>query len=79
MLCCFSFSMAQEGRSLSLPARCAFVMTKAQRAPRKHGWLIGKGENNLRSEDFSPAGRCALVIRNAQRVFYDARPIICST
>jgi hypothetical protein len=73
------FWSARKGRSLSLAARCAFVMTNAQRARPKRGWSIRKGGNNLKSADFSSPERCAFAITKAQRASYVRRPIMCST
>jgi hypothetical protein len=39
------FSLARGQRSLSLPARCAFVMTEAQRAQPRCGWPLKNAGN----------------------------------
>ena len=63
---------AQRERPLPLPPRCAFVMTKAQRAAaRRVNSRASCQEKNRRPKDFGPANRCAFVARKAQRATYE--------
>jgi hypothetical protein len=60
-------SRAEVARPLSLPPRCAFVVTNAQRAPAQPRWHIGNAVFILQNRYFDPPRRCAFVTRNAQR------------
>jgi len=66
---------AEKARPLSLQARCAFVMTNAQRAARNTRWRNANGEMNFRSGDFCSAARCAFVMTKAQRASYVRRRV----
>ena len=50
-----------------IPARCAVVMTNAQRARTEPARRVRSGEKILKSGDFAPGARCAFFITNAQR------------
>jgi len=58
---------ARKSRPLSLPSRCAFVVTNAQRARAKRAGRVAIAEFNFENEDFPPRGRCAFLGGIAQR------------
>jgi hypothetical protein len=58
---------ARKSRPLSLPPRCALVMTNAHRARSDRGWRCGNAENNFQNRDFGIRARCAFVMTKAQR------------
>jgi hypothetical protein len=66
-------SRAEKSRLLSLPPRCAFVITKAQRAPTKPGSRVADADFISKNGDFPPPARCAFVMTKAQRASYGWR------
>jgi hypothetical protein len=65
------FSSARKARPLSLPSRCAFGATKAQRAWAKPSPCVGNAVFILQNRIFSSRRRCAFVKTNAQRAIYE--------